>query len=157
MSSSREVVEAFFAFRSAQDVESACALLHERIAYRFNTTANALPFGGEWHGIDACRNVLFTILEDFDYLAYEPTILSVRGAFVRTQVRFKYLHRRTGGILEGWRRLNFRVKGGRITHIDGYHDGQLVEAFMRLTEHRLASNQVTRGPELPKRERQGSL
>jgi ketosteroid isomerase-like protein len=154
--SSREVVEAFFAFRAAQDVDMACALLHDSIVYKIHAATNNLPFGGEQRGVDACRNVLFSILKDFDYLAYEPTILSARGLMVRTQVRFKYRHRRTGGILEGTRRLVFKVKGGRIVRIDGYHDAKLVAAFMKLTEYRLANNMVAETPVLPKRETQGS-
>jgi ketosteroid isomerase-like protein len=153
--SSREVVEAFLAFRVAQDVERACALLHDSIVYKIHAATSNLPFGGERYGVDACRDVLFSILEDFDYLAYEPTILSARGRTVRTQVRFKYRHRLTGGILEGTRRLVFKVKGGLIVRIDGYHDAKLVEAFMKLTKYRLANNMLAETPVLPKRVTQG--
>ena len=100
--------------------------------------------------------MLYSILEEFDYLSYAPTMVGVRGAVVRAHVRFKYQHRRTGGILEGTRRLVFRVRDGQIVRIDGYHDAHLVEAFMRLTRYRLQANQFAPVPELPKHERQGS-
>jgi ketosteroid isomerase-like protein len=154
--SSREVVEAFFERWGAQDVEMTTVLFDEAIIYKLHVLRSALPFGGEWRGIDACRDALFSLLEEFDYLRYEPTILSVRGSVVRAQVRFKYQHRRTGGILEGTRRLVFNVKNGRIVRINGYHDAHLVEAFMRLTEHRMATRQFAKAPQLPRRERQGS-
>lgn len=153
---SREVVEAFFAYWGVQDVELTAALFHNDIIYKLHVLSTDLPFGGEWRGRDACRDALFSILEEFDYLHYEPTILSVRGNVVRAQVRFKYQHRRTGGILEGTRRLVFSVGNGLIMRISGYHDARLVEAFMRLTQYRIATNQLSRQPELPKREKQGS-
>lgn len=154
--SSREVVETFFAYWGAQDVELATALFHDGIVYKLHVVSADMPFGGEWRGREACRHTMFSILEEFDYLRYEPTIVSVRGSVIRAQVRFTYQHRRTGGILEGTRRLVFRVKGDRIVRIDGYHDAQLVEAFMRLTKYRLAANQLVKSPALPKREKQGS-
>lgn len=154
--SSREVVEAFLTFRVAQDVESACALLHNDIVYRLHVANSNLPFAGDLRGVDAARNALFSILEDFDYLRYEPTIISVRGNFVRAQISFKYCHRNTGGVLEGTRRLEFKVRGDKIAVIEGYHDAKLVETFMKLTAQRLANNQLVRLPVLPKRERQRS-
>lgn len=154
--SSREVVEAFFAYWGAQDVELAAALFHDGIVYKLHVASANLPFGGVWRGREACRDTMFSILEEFDYLRYEPTIVSVRGSVIRAQVRFTYQHRRTGGILDGTRRLVFRVNGDRIVRIDGYHDAQLVDAFMRLTKSRLASNQLVSSPALPKREKQRS-
>src|SRR5690606_5137735 len=118
------------AYWGAQDVELASALFHDSIICKLHAASTDMPFGGEWRGKEACRHAMFSILEEFDYLRYEPTVLGVRGGVVRTQARFKYYHRRTGGILEGTRRLVFRVKGDRIVRIDGYHDAQLVDAFM---------------------------
>lgn len=154
--SGREVVEAFFAYWGAQDVEMASALFHEDIVYRLHVGRTDLPFGGVWHGREACRDAMFSILKEFDYLRYDPIIVGMRGGAIRAQVAFKYQHRQTGGILEGTRRLVFRVKTDRIVRIDGYHDARLVEAFMRLTKFRLASQQLVSPPALPKRERQGS-
>lgn len=154
--SSRKVVEAYFAYWAAQDVEMTTSLFHPSIIYKMHVDSADRPFGGEWRGVDACRHTMFSILEEFDYLKYEPVILGVKGGVVRTQIGFKYSHRRTGGILEGRRRLVFKVKGGLIVRIDGYHDAKLVEAFMKLTEHRIANNQVAETPALPKRVKQGS-
>lgn len=154
--SSREVVEAFFAYWGAQDVELTSSLFHEAMVYKLCVASTHLPYGGEWRGREACRNAMFSILEQFDYLRYEPTILSVRGSVVRAQVRFKYQHRLTSGILEGTRRLVFRVKRDRIERIDGYHDAELVDAFLRLTQHRLEMSQIVDAPTVPRRERQGS-
>jgi ketosteroid isomerase-like protein len=152
----REVVEAFFAYWRVQDVEMTCALFHDNVVDKLHVASRVLPFGGEWRGLSACRQNMFSILEEFDYLLYEPTLVSARGGVVRAHVRFKYQHRRTGGILEGTRRLVFHVRNGRIILIHGFHDAQLVDAFMQLTQHRMAANQLAKAPELPRRETQGS-
>jgi ketosteroid isomerase-like protein len=154
--SSREVVEAFFAYWGVQDVALAAALFDANIVYRLYMESHDIPFGGEWRGVEACRQAMFSLLEEFDYLRYEPTILGVKGSIVRAHVAFKYYHRRTGGILEGTRRLVFKVKGDRIVRIDGYHDAHLIEAFMRMTRHLLETAQLANVPELPSREKQGS-
>ena len=60
-------------------------------------------------------------------------------------------------MLEGTRRLLIQIRDGLIVRIDGYYDDRMVEAFMRLTQHRIATNQVVRAPQLPSgRAREGS-
>ena len=153
---SRTVVEEFFARWSVQDVELTATLFHDDMVYRLDVVSDLLPFGGEWRGKDACREAMFSILEEFDYLRYDPTIMSVRGRVVRAQVHFKYQHRRTGGVLEGRRRLVFTVQKGLIVRVHGYHDAELVDAFMRLTHSRIVARQFVPFPELPRREKPGS-
>jgi len=151
------VVRSYFAVWGAQDVELTVAHTHPAFVYKVHVNSTVLPFGAETRGHEAFRNLLFTILADFDFLKYEPTVVSVNGRLVRTHVAFKYLHRQSGETLEGTRRLVFTIRSGLILRIDGYHDAELVEAFVRLTQHRVAMNQVVRAPQLPRgRAREGS-
>ena len=129
---------------------------HEAFVYKVHVRVMRCRSAARTRGREAYRNLLFTILADFDFLTYEPTIVSVNGRLVRAHVHFKYLHRPTGETLEGTRRLVFTIRHGLILRIDGYHDARLVDAFVRLTQHRVAMNQVARAPELPKREAEGS-
>lgn len=153
----RAVVASFFASWGVQDVELTAEHFHESIVYELHVAGDILPVGGITRGKTACRDALFTILRDFDYLKYEPTINSVIGNTVRAQVAFKYRHRPTGEILEGTRRLVFKLRDGLILRIDGYHDVRLVEAFIRLARHRMAANEIERPPQLPHgRQPQGS-
>jgi len=148
----REVVASFFASWGVQDVEWTLEHLHEDIVYEMHVDAVELPFFRVTRGKEACRDALFAILRDFDYLKYEPTINSVKGSLVRASIAFRYRHRATGEELEGSRRLVFKLKDGLIVRIDGYHDAKLFEAFMRLMKHRLDTNQIVSGPVLPSRE-----
>jgi ketosteroid isomerase-like protein len=146
----RDVIASYFACWSVQDVERTAEHFHHSVIYELHVADSQLPLGRVRRGKAECRDALFEILKDFDYLKYEATIISVVGNTVRASVAFKYRHRPTGEILEGTRRLVFKVRDGLILRIDGYHDARLVEVFMRLTRQRMATNQIERPPQLPR-------
>ncbi|MBN9280598.1 MAG: nuclear transport factor 2 family protein [Hyphomicrobium sp.] len=146
----RDVVALFFEYWKAQDVDMALSLAAEDVVYNLYLSNSAVPHGGETRGRERCREVLYAVLADFDYLHYAPTIVGEDGDVVRAQVEFRYHHRRTGGLLAGTKRMVFAVEDGLITRVDEHHDAGLVEAFMRLTQQREAANEVQAPPELPK-------
>lgn len=149
----RAIVESFLACWSVQDVEMTIAHVHDDFVYALYISETALPYGGETRGKDNVRAVLYAILAEFDYLRYDPAIVSIEGDVVRTSVAFVYHHRRTGENLSGTKRMVLQLKDGLITRIDEYHDAAKVEAFMRLTAQRTEANEVTTPPELPKARR----
>ena len=155
----RAVVGSFLACWSVQDVEMTVAHVHEDFVYALYVSETALPYGGETRGKENVRAVLYAILADFDYLRYEPEIISVEGDVVRVAVEgdvvrvavaFTYHHRRTGEDLSGTKRMVFQLADGLITRIDEYHDAAKVEAFMRLAAQRTEADEVMAPPELPK-------
>jgi ketosteroid isomerase-like protein len=150
----RDMIASFFASWGAQDVEWTLEHLHENVVYEIHVDVTDLPFARVTRGREACRTALFSILRDFDYLKYEPTINGENGNTVRARIEFRYRHRPTGEVYEGSRRLVFKLQDGLIIRIDGYHDAELFAAFMRLMKHRVDTNQVLSGPELPKRQRE---
>jgi ketosteroid isomerase-like protein len=147
---SRAVVNSFFTYWTVQDVEMALSLASEDVVYMLHISGAALPHGGETRGRDNCRDALYNVLAQFDYLRYEPTIVSADGDVVRAQVHFAYRHRATGEILSGSKRMVFTVKNGQIVRVDGYHDAAMVEAFMRLAAHRAQTIGPSPPPELPR-------
>jgi|LNFM01.1.fsa_nt_gb ketosteroid isomerase-like protein len=128
----RSVVEAFFACWSAQDVEMALAHLHPEIVYTIHNGPDASPLAGVYSGTERVRDLAFSVLAEFDYLRYEPTIVSVDGDAVRAHVMFTLRHRESGCIIEGSRRIVIEMRGGLIGRYDLYEDGRRVEAFMRM-------------------------
>ncbi len=146
----RAIVASFFEYWKAQDVDMALSLATEDVVYNLYLSNSAVPHGGETRGRERCREVLYGVLADFDYLLYAPTIVNDDGDVVRAHVEFRYHHRRTGGLLAGTKRMVFTVTDDLISRVDEYHDAGMVEAFMRLTRHREASNEVTEPPELSK-------
>ena len=153
----RAVVGSFLACWSVQDVEMTVAHVHEDFVYALYISETALPYGGETRGRDNVRAVLYAILAEFDYLRYEPEIISVEGDVVRVAATFVYHHRRTGEDLSGTKRMVFQLSDGRIARIDEYHDAAKVEAFMRLAAQRTEADEVTAPPELPRVRRQFNL
>jgi ketosteroid isomerase-like protein len=145
----KAMVKSFFVSWSAQDVELAAMHFHDDMVYELHSVTRELPYTGVTRGKAAVRDLLFTILKDFDYLKYEAHINSVEGDIVRAQVAFIYRHRQSGEVLEGTRRLVFRLKDGLIIRMDRYHDDQLVDAFMRLTRQRAAVSKMPNPMELP--------
>jgi ketosteroid isomerase-like protein len=137
----RDVVISFLTSWIAQDVELTVAHTADDVVYALHISNEALPFGGESHGKERIKGILYAILADFDYRKYEPVILGVRGDVARVQVSFVYHHRRTGEDLVGSKRLVITLRDGLIARVDEYHDAALVEAFMRLTRHRLENDE----------------
>jgi ketosteroid isomerase-like protein len=151
------VVASWIACWAAEDVEMTLAHLHENVVYKVHSSREVLPFGGEKRGQEALRDLMFTVLTDFDVLLYLPNFIKPVGNGVRANVSYIYRHRATGEILEGTRRLLIQIRDDLIVRIDGYYDDRMIEAFMRLTKHRIATNQVVRAPQLPSgRAREGS-
>jgi ketosteroid isomerase-like protein len=143
------IVRSFFLCWGAQDIELASMHFHEDMVYELHSVTRELPYAGVTRGRAACRDVMFTIIQDFDYLKYEAHIVSVEDDVVRAQVSFRYQHRRSREILDGTRRLVFRIKDGFIIRMDRYQDGQLVDAFMRLTRLHDATSAMPVPIELP--------
>jgi ketosteroid isomerase-like protein len=146
---SRAIVESFFTSWAAQDVELAAMHFHEDMVYELHSATRELPYSGVTRGKAACRDLLFTIIKDFDYLKYEPHIIGVEDDVVRAQVSFIYRHRQSGEVLEGTRRLVFRLRDGLIVRMDRYHDAKLVDAFIRMTQQRTTTDPSAIPPELP--------
>ncbi len=107
---SRAVVESLLACWRVQDVEMAMAHAADDIVYTLFISETALPFAGETRGKSNLRNVLYTILADFDYLQYEPAVVAVEDSVVRVQVQFTYHHRPSGQDLSGSKRLVMTVE-----------------------------------------------
>lgn len=152
---SEAVAASFLASWAVQDVEMTAMHLHKNIIYKIHVPTTIRPFGGVRHGIEECREGMFAILKDFDYLAYEPIIVNAIGNVVRAHIRFKCRHRQTGCVLEGTRRLVIRVRDGLVDQVDSYHDARLIETFLRLTEQRPASEPSMPLPR-PLRQKEGS-
>lgn len=134
----RAVMAAVLDYWSAQDVEQTVALMADDIVYQLYVCNSAHPFGGEWIGRDAVRTLLFDLLAAFDYLAYDPVILDVQDGVARIQSSYRLRHRATGEDLSGSKRLVCTLHGGLVTRIHEYEDAPKFQAFLRLTDWRLA-------------------
>lgn len=153
---SRSVVASFLAYWRVQDLEMALGHLHPEIVYTLHNGPDALPFSGSYRGIDSCRDLGYTVLAQFDYIHYEPTIVSATEHVVHVHVVSRLRHRATGHVIEGSQRSVFQVHDGLIMRVDIYEDAPRMEAFMRMTTQRMANNELATVPMLPWPEKQDS-
>jgi ketosteroid isomerase-like protein len=142
---SRSVVASFFECWRVQDLEMALVHVHPEIVYGIHNGPDASPLAGVYCGIDRVRELGYTVLAEFDYIRYEPTIVGLDEYIVRAQVEFGMRHRGSGHIIEGSQRSVFAVRDGLITSIDVYEDSLKVAAFMRLAR---GSAQLSNGFDL---------
>jgi ketosteroid isomerase-like protein len=126
------VVEEFARYWSAQDVDLSVGLLAEDAVWDLRISQTALSFAGETVGRENIRAGFFAILAQWDYIAFQPTILGFEGGVGRIQVKFHYRHRASGEDLVGSFRANLTVQDDEIVRIDEFHDAPMVEAFMRI-------------------------
>jgi ketosteroid isomerase-like protein len=129
---SRSVVASFFECWRVQDLEMALVHLHPEIVYVIHNGPDASPLAGVYCGIDRVRELGYAVLAEFDYIHYEPTIVSDEDNLVRARVVFALRHRVSGYNIEGSQRSLFEVRDGFITRIDIYEDALRVAAFMRM-------------------------
>lgn len=129
---SRSVVASFFACWRVQDLEMALVHTHPDLVYVIHNGPDASPLAGVYCGIDQVRELGYSVLAQFDYIRYEPTIVGADDEIVRAQVVFGLRHRASGHIIEGSQRSVFVVRDGFIVSVDIYEDALKVAAFMRL-------------------------
>lgn len=147
----REVVAEALRLWSTQDIVSTFAYVAEDVVYALHFDEELAPFAGITHGREAMMAAFYKIVEEFDYLEYEPVIMSAEGDMVRVHTRHRYFHRRTGSEIARSYRSVFTVRDGLIVRCEEYVDRGLVEAFMRPTRQREAVNDIVPPPALPKR------
>ncbi len=144
-----DVVASLLACWRAQDVEETLRHCSDDVVYSLNISEETVPFGGEANGKAACRQVLKMMLEQYDYLRYEPSIVGLSGMVVRVQTSFRFRHRLSGEILEGSMRTVFTTANGLVIRVDEYLDEALVAAFIQLTRHREEMGEIIGEPENP--------
>jgi ketosteroid isomerase-like protein len=132
----RALIERFLKYWVAGDVEQVVSLLSDDVVYQLFISQTALPYGGEWRGPDAVKDVFFDMLATFDCIEFEPTILYVTDGRARCQSRYVYRHRASGEWLTGTSRLVVRIRDGAIERLDEFHDDALLQAFARLANQR---------------------
>ena len=118
--------------RWAEDPSGCMMKVAPDIVYRLNVSPDALPLGGETVGWDAVNAIMLGIRDVFDYLVYNPRILSVEGNVVRARIELMLCHRPSGEILTGHMRSEFTVRDGLIARVGEYVDAPMIESFMRL-------------------------
>ena len=147
----REIVAETLRRWATQDVESAFEFVADDVVYVLYIDEDLAPFAGVRHGREAMMEAFYQMIEHYDYLKWEQVIVGVEGDVVRVQTQFRFHHRRTGTDLEGSMRTVITMQDGMMVRCEEFLDRGMVESFMRLAQHREATNQIVHPPEIPPR------
>ncbi len=147
----RAVVAEVLRLWRAQDVQSTFDYVAEDVVYALHFDEDLAPFAGVANGREAMMAAFYMLIEEFDYLVYEPRIMAVDGDMVRVHTQHRYHHRRTGEEISGSFTTFFTVRDGLVVRCEEFVDRGNVEAFMRLVRQREADKEIVPPPAMPRR------
>jgi ketosteroid isomerase-like protein len=147
----REIVAETLRRWATQDVEFAFEFVADDVVYALYIDEDLAPFAGVRHGREAMMEAFYQMIEHYDYLKWEQVIVGAEGDVVRVQTQFRLHHRRTGTDLEGSMRTVITMRDGLMVRCEEFLDRGMVESFMRLAQHREATNQIVPPPQIPPR------
>ena len=126
------LLEAVYASWAAQDLEATLECFADEVVFLTHVSPKDVPYAGTSRGKTELRRQLQKIIDIFEFIEYRPVqIRRQRGAF-HCQVRMQYRHRATGLTYEGSSRHVWRIRGGKITRFETFHDPERIRAFFEL-------------------------
>jgi ketosteroid isomerase-like protein len=137
--SAADTAEIFHQYWRVQDVDMAMTVVADDAEWHLHLPKSVVPYGGVSRGIDDIREGFFNVLAEWQYLKFEPKVVSIDGDDVRIAVDFLYYHLRGKETIGGSFRVNMQVRDGLIVRIDEYHDVARAEAFMNLVRAKIES------------------
>ena len=116
------------------------ALVADDIVYALHIPAEVMPLGGETKGKTALAMALQGLLDNYDYLTYDPGPVSVDGAKASAEVHFRYREKATGEVIDSRLRHLWLVEAGKAKRLDEWHDLPKVTAFFERVALRIGSS-----------------
>lgn len=157
-SDAAELVREYWRLWAARDKAGALGLMSDEPVYALHVDQDVLPFAGETRGRAAISDRLQTILDIFDTLRYEGTLVRLdrlrEGERVHGQVSYCFRHKVTGEAIDGTMRQDIVVRAGRIESWREYTDAARVRAFMRLVSYRAETRHRDGGQSDPSADRE---
>jgi ketosteroid isomerase-like protein len=138
-----DVLEAVWRSWRIRDKAAVLALVADDVVYAIYVPNEVLPFGGETVGKAALSDRLQSMIDQFEVLNYDGTIIGTEGDTVRGQVSYRFRHRVTGEEAEGTMRQVVQVRDGLIINFRTYKDFEGVRAFMNVVAHTAADRSKT--------------
>ena len=86
----KSVVDRLYVAWKARDLQSVLALLSDDMVFALHVPANVLAVGGETKGKTAVAAALQTFLDTYDFLAYEPGLVTGDDTRANAEVHFRY-------------------------------------------------------------------
>jgi hypothetical protein len=135
------IVDAIYAAWAAKDLTGLMAYCGDDIVFTIHVPQDAGAFAGESWGRAAMLDRLQMIVDEFNFLRFEPGTPIIDGERVKVLVDFHGRHKASGQDIVCRLRHVWHFAEGRLVRIDEYHDGAMVRAFMNLARATAALRQ----------------
>lgn len=106
------------------------ALCSDSVVFSLYVPQQVLPFGSVTYGKAALAARLQAMIDEFEALSFEGSVMGVDGDKVRGLVSYRFRHRLTGQVTEGVMRQVLRIRNDQIVQIETFKDVDGVRAFM---------------------------
>jgi len=144
--SNKLVIEAAYASWAARDLDAVMASFAEDVTFIIHLPTDVVPYAGEVRGRAELLRRFKLLLNDFDFLSYQPVQIVDRADSFHSLVRFHYRHVATGLEYEGTMRHTWKVEGDQIVRFEEFHDTERVRSFFRLLAQAQTVLQLRKDP-----------
>jgi ketosteroid isomerase-like protein len=136
LAATKTLVERFLTLWATQDVPETMVLFAEdAVSYVHLDEANIAASGPKC-GHEEISAALYGNLAVWHTRVFKPTSVVIEGHIGRVQVDFEYEHLEEREVFASTMRIVITVRDELISHIEFFHDGPRVAAFMKLLDER---------------------
>lgn len=124
------IVEAAYRAWGSRDILTAMVDFSDDVVLVLHLPKELMPTAGEIAGKRAVIEAFQGILDQFEFIEYQPVSLAVAGSRVECTVHFHYRHKLSGEHLESDMRHQWTIEGGKVVRLEEWHDlGRLKPFF----------------------------
>jgi ketosteroid isomerase-like protein len=136
LAATRTLVDRFLTLWAAQDVVETVALFALDAVSYVHLDEDNIPASGPKRGREEISEALYGNLAIWHVRVFKPTSIVIEGSIGRVQVDFEYEHLIEREVFASTMRIIVTVCDDLISHIEFFHDGPRVTAFMKLLDDR---------------------
>jgi len=131
MERNRLIIDAVYTSWEAGDLGSMLSCFSETVAFAAHPSSET-SYVGQGRGKALLHRRLARLLSDIQVVDYETLSVIVRPGWIDCRVRYHYRHRKTRMEIDGTKRHQWRVVGGKVVRFDIIHDARRFGAFLDL-------------------------
>lgn len=126
----RQLLETLYAHWRRQDVDGTVASLPEDWIHDVHVPPEILPLGGPRIGQEAVER-LRQLVDQFEFLAFEPGPIMIEGGFAALRPKVSYVHKSTQGVFATSMAHFWTFEDGTPTRLDEYHSVASILQLMK--------------------------
>ena len=133
------VVQQLYTAWKARDLPAVLSFVADEMVFALHIPTDVMPLGGETKGKTAVAAALQGLLDNYDFLTYEPGPVAAEGTKATCEVQFRYRQKATNEVIDSRLRHEWLVEAGKVQRLDEWHDLPKVKAYFDRVALRIAS------------------